>query len=268
VGPGARHLRIEYLSWLLAELVACIRWDGAWMTWNTILAAVPVVLAAFLFTSGRRRTARWWAGVALFALFLPNAPYVITDLIHLRWSVARAPSDGVVLLGVIPMYVGFLTVGLVGYVYCVDQVAWEVRDRRPDIGRWRVVLAVHTWSALGVVVGRLSRLNSWDAVTQPGNSLERIFVSLSWRGAPVAFAAVWLSIVVAYGLVHPLVHTFLRWTARIMGFGEPTAVATVVGPDPSPAPATTELPTPAAPVGVAAVRTATDPISAVVGADA
>ncbi len=55
---------------------------GPWMVWNTILAVVPLVLALALFRSGCRRSVGWWCGVVAFVAFLPNAPYVLSDVIH------------------------------------------------------------------------------------------------------------------------------------------------------------------------------------------
>ncbi|MSO78995.1 MAG: DUF1361 domain-containing protein [Acidimicrobiia bacterium] len=72
--------------------------NGPWMVWNSLLACIPLAFAVFLFT-GPRTTRRppWWVGLAIFVAFLPNGPYVITDLIHLnRDNAARAlRSDGV-----------------------------------------------------------------------------------------------------------------------------------------------------------------------------
>ena len=59
-----------------------VRYLGAWMSFNAFLATVPAVLAVVLFHRPRARTVTWWVGVVAFGLFLPNAPYVVTDLIH------------------------------------------------------------------------------------------------------------------------------------------------------------------------------------------
>ncbi len=55
-----------------------------WMVWNTMLALVPLALSFTLFSPGRRcRSMGWWFGFAVFVAALPNAPYVLTDVIHL-----------------------------------------------------------------------------------------------------------------------------------------------------------------------------------------
>ena len=57
-----------------------------WMGWNLFLAIIPCVLSFILFArrSPRRLSKNpiWWFGLAVFILFLPNAPYIITDIIH------------------------------------------------------------------------------------------------------------------------------------------------------------------------------------------
>ena len=44
-----------------------------WMTWNLLPPLVPQGLSLVLFRPGRSRRLRWWAGVAAFVGFLPNA---------------------------------------------------------------------------------------------------------------------------------------------------------------------------------------------------
>jgi uncharacterized membrane protein len=63
------------------------------MTANLFLAAVPFILAAFLFVPPRARTAGWWIGVGTFVAFLPNAPYVLTDVIHLGEQARTTTTD-------------------------------------------------------------------------------------------------------------------------------------------------------------------------------
>ncbi len=65
------------------EAAVVLAGNARWMGWNLLLALVPLALALLLFRGRRERTALWWLGTAAFVAFLPNAPYVMTDVIHL-----------------------------------------------------------------------------------------------------------------------------------------------------------------------------------------
>ncbi len=196
---------MAYLQFLLGGIADVVRANRFWMTWNLILAVVPAVLAVVLLARPHRRTAVWWAGVAVFVAFLPNAPYVITDLIHLRRDAADAASDGVLVFGVLPLYAGFVLAGFLAYLVCTELVAREVRSVRPGTRRWVVEFALHLLCALGIVLGRIARLNSWDTITQPVGTAEQIFATLTWRGAPAAFAAVFVAVACTHLVLRTLV---------------------------------------------------------------
>jgi uncharacterized membrane protein len=200
---------VAYLQFLLHGISDVVRGNRSWMTWNLILAVVPAVLAIVLLARPHRRTAAWWVGVAALVAFLPNAPYVVTDLIHLRADAAGAASDGVLVFGVLPLYAAFVTAGFLAYLVCTELVAREVRRVRPEVRRWTVEVAIHLVCALGIVLGRIARLNSWDTITEPVGTAERIFATLTWRGAPAAFVAVF----VAVACSHLVLRTLLVATA-------------------------------------------------------
>ncbi|MGH9228495.1 MAG: DUF1361 domain-containing protein [Acidimicrobiales bacterium] len=170
--------------------------NGRWMTWNLILAAIPAALAVVVFRHRGPRTVLWWTGAGLCALFLPNAPYVVTDLVHLRDDVLRADSDLGVITAVLPAYAAFIAAGLVAYVVAVGEMGRYLT--RLGLGGWRgpAEVATHALCAVGVVLGRVARLNSWEPMTEPHGTAERILLTLSWRGAPFAvlfmFAVIWL----------------------------------------------------------------------------
>jgi len=143
-----------------------IRWllrsNLPWMSTDLALAMLPLVLAVALFRSRHRRGPLWWLGVALFVAFLPNAPYVLTDLIHLGPNVRSAPSRRAVVLGLLPLYAVFLLAGVESYVLCIRLLRRELARLA---WRWRAVAVeaiVHVACILGVVLGRVERLNSWD----------------------------------------------------------------------------------------------------------
>src|SRR5262245_33382879 len=59
-----------------------------WLGWNLILAWVPLLIALVIARRHAPGTRPSWllSGVlgAVWLAFLPNAPYLVTDLIHLR----------------------------------------------------------------------------------------------------------------------------------------------------------------------------------------
>ncbi len=104
------------------NLFGVYRGNAFWMTWNLFLAFIPVVLAPFVFRHRGERTPLWWTGLALFVLFLPNAPYVITDLVHLDGDVRAAANDTAVLTGVLPVYAVFIGLGVLAYTFSLVEV--------------------------------------------------------------------------------------------------------------------------------------------------
>ncbi len=129
------------------------------LVWNLFLAAIPFA-AALLFERVRNRFAQATTFV-VWLLFLPNAPYIITDFIHLR---ERAP---------VPLWFDILlllsaagTGLLLGY--CSVMIVQRVIERRygARIG-WLAASIAMVLSAFGIFLGRFVRFNSWDVLTDP-----------------------------------------------------------------------------------------------------
>jgi len=195
---------------LLHGVAHVARSNHEWITWNLTLAFIPALLAIVLFGSPGKRGAGWWCGVAAFVLFLPNAPYVVTDLVHLRGDVLAARSDGVVVAGVLPMYAAYIFAGFVAYVVSLELARSELRRRAPTLdGPW-FEPAAHLVCSIGIVLGRIARLNSWDVATSPTSALERAVLTLSWRGAPFAVVVVFIAVACTYALVKGMTHAVLR----------------------------------------------------------
>jgi uncharacterized membrane protein len=174
-----------------------------WMSWNLVLAVVPAVMAVLLFRTGRARTRWWWAGVAAFVLFLPNAPYVLTDVVHFIDDVRRTRSDARVVLWVIPQYAAFFGVGFGAYVVAMWRVTQYVRVEASV--RWALVteLALHGLCAVGIFVGRFLRLNSWDVFSDPATVVRRVGGQI---GNDFSLAAIAMTFVVI-----SVSATTLRW---------------------------------------------------------
>ena len=162
---------------------------GPWMAYNMVLAAIPLLLAVGLFHHGGTRRTGWWIGVGAFVLFLPNAPYLVTDLVHLRGLLDNHPgtrTSVIVPAGALAVLIAF---GVVAYAASLAEVDREVR-RRPTLADRRVAVraALHVLCAFGVVLGRLPRLNSWDVVARPGTAVEGIAAVLDPRVLPLVAA--------------------------------------------------------------------------------
>ena len=130
-----------------------------YLIWNLFLAWVPFVLA-LLFYDGQRRGMRA-AGLAalgaLWLVFFPNAPYIVTDFVHLsRDPLSPLWFDGLTISA-------FAATGLLlglGSLYLVQSAV------RRELG-WLVVTAALLLGSVGIYLGRFVRLNSWDFFTNP-----------------------------------------------------------------------------------------------------
>lgn len=136
----------------------------AFLVWNLILAWIPFVLAVVI--QARVHQVGWcdWQCFALasgWLLFLPNAPYIFTDLVHLSHSAPKLFWPDLTLV-LITAFIG-LALGLASLRLLHGLVArW-----RGWLTGWLFVATVASLAAFGVHLGRFVRLNSWDMALAP-----------------------------------------------------------------------------------------------------
>ncbi|MEO1430795.1 MAG: DUF1361 domain-containing protein [Cyanobacteria bacterium J06632_19] len=153
---------------LIARVIQVLQINIRWMTWNLFLAFIPLVLSVWLFRRIKRsRSWVWWFGFAVFFAFLPNAPYLLTDVIHLIDDIRTIQSVWMITLVLIPVYLVVILAGFEAYVISVINMGYYLH--RIGKSQWilGMELITHALSAIGIYWGRFLRFNSWDFVTQP-----------------------------------------------------------------------------------------------------
>lgn len=133
----------------------------SFLAWNLFLAWVPMAIALVMLGVHRRRApAAVLVALGLpWLIFLPNAPYLATDVIHLRteWGGVPLWYDIVLVLtaGATGLLIGY------GALYTVQVI---VSERVGAATGWVFAIATLPVTAVGVYVGRVLRFNSWDVL--------------------------------------------------------------------------------------------------------
>ena len=139
------------------------------LVWNLVLAWVPygcaVVLAQLRENAGgTRRKRRGFTGMVVgvgWLVSLPNAPYIMTDLVHLlRGPVFRWWFD-------VGLILSFALTGCFLALASLRIVHQIVRERSGELIGWACVCASAGLCGLGIYLGRFLRFNSWDVLTEP-----------------------------------------------------------------------------------------------------
>jgi uncharacterized membrane protein len=191
------HLPVLVLlsfSSLAALAFVGVRWQYSgfpvylFLVWNLILAWAPLA-AAWMVLRLPGLLPRLAAG-ALWLLFLPNAPYILTDLLHLGGAPGAPLWFDLLLLLVYAM-----TGLLLGFV-SLAMLHSAVASRFGPAAGWCFATVSLALSSYGVYVGRFLRWNSWDLLLRPGAVLGETagllgdprpwFFSLAFAGLLVA----------------------------------------------------------------------------------
>jgi uncharacterized membrane protein len=132
----------------------------AYLVWNLALAWIPLLLALLLVASYRRRrsTVELLAVGGAWLLFLPNAPYVITDFVHLGEAHRLYDTILIGMFAVTGLALGFASLLLVQLV--VTRAAGALLG-------WMTAMGALFFASIGIYLGRVLRFNSWDAIRRP-----------------------------------------------------------------------------------------------------
>lgn len=150
------------IALLLVRIIHTGSQQYAFLLWNLFLAWVPFLISSLMetYAAARWRLPLWILAMLVWITYLPNAPYILTDLIHL-------PEGGAPMWFDLILILSFAWSGLIMGFQSIRQVQDIVLARFP---RWPVQLYVFPVMMLcgwGIYIGRFLRWNSWDLIVQP-----------------------------------------------------------------------------------------------------
>jgi uncharacterized membrane protein len=170
---------------VLSTLLACsllagrIYLSGGWtyifLAWNLFLAWIPYLTSLWTSALYQGQGQRWRYLVmpsVLWLVFFPNAPYIITDFLHLQ---ARPPVPIWYDMGLIAI---FAWTGLFLAVFSLRAMQRLVESVAGSLISWLFVTGVIGLSGLGIYIGRFLGWNSWDLFLQPQDVLVDIATRL------------------------------------------------------------------------------------------
>lgn len=150
-------------------------WTFHFLLWNLFLAWIPYLCSLGTAYLHRRYPRRWLLllpPAAVGLAFFPNAPYIITDFLHL------ADRPPIPLWYDIGMLMSFAWTGITLAVYALRIFQNIVRALIGALFSWGFVLATLAASGMGIYLGRFLRWNSWDLASQPRAILYDVAVRL------------------------------------------------------------------------------------------
>lgn len=141
----------------------------SFLVWNLFLAGLPVVFITFA-----RKLLLYEKAVQAFVLtglsvlFLPNAPYILTDLFHLKTSSGNMLAYDTLLIA------SCTATGLFFFYVTVrklEVILLYLLDRK-----WKlpIIASVSLLCGFGIYLGRYERLNSWEVITAPDNIIRTV----------------------------------------------------------------------------------------------
>ena len=178
------------------------------LLWNLFLAWLPYIfsLCAAAFFALRRR--RWWLLLipgSLWLIFFPNAPYIMTDFLHLEeWP--RIPLWYDILLLATFAWTGFfLAIASLRIMQII------VKHYMGWLFSWVFAGLALALAGVGIYLGRFSRWNSWDLFLQPKSIAEDVAVrvlnplnNLGFIGFTMVFTAFLVICYLTFVSIRPL----------------------------------------------------------------
>lgn len=174
------------------------------LNWNLFLAAVPYLLSLSIKKIGTSKIQKLKLAslVLVWLAFFPNAPYILTDLYHLRIQTIVPKWFDIILI------VSFAWTGLLlGFLSLmkIERLLLTIFSQRQIILFSTTILFV---ASFGVYLGRFLRWNTWDILNNPSH----LFVDILERVAsPISHSTTW-GVTFLFGVLLNIIY----WSIKLL----------------------------------------------------
>ena len=135
-----------------------------YLLWNIILALLPFIVSSTLLYYDKNEklpTPMLLICGLIWLLLFPNAPYIVTDLMHMTHG-----NSIIVLFDTVILFSSAWT-GLVIGMYSLSHID-QIIKRRYSIKASKIVIPfIILFTSFGMYLGRFLRFNSWDVFINP-----------------------------------------------------------------------------------------------------
>ena len=164
------------------------------LNWNLFLAFLPFVFIHWASELKKKEVSIIWVlllgGISL--LFLPNSPYIITDLFHLKYWKNSAPLWFDTL-----MIFSYASTGVILFYATLLMMEKLLKMYFKSSTTTFLLLGILFLNAFGIYLGRYMRFNSWDIISNPMGLIGEI---LTYVSNPFAHPRIW-GITFTYGML-------------------------------------------------------------------
>ena len=166
------------------------------LVWNLFLAYTPLAVSSLLINNVTLVQKRRYLLplLACWLFLLPNAPYLITDFIHLN------KENNIPVWFDILLISSFTLTGLLFGLASMHNVYKIVLVKTTAIAAKIIMLIICGLCGFGIYLGRFLRYNSWDILQKPVSLVTDIFSSLF---ADETYRAAW-GITLGFGMLQYL----------------------------------------------------------------
>lgn len=175
-------------------------WFFVMLTWNLFLAFFPLgvmLVLRDLRQAGFLNRRLLGMGLLLWLTFLPNAPYIITDLFHIRHV-----QEPLVWFDTMTFFLFALT-GLLSGLYATLIAHRMLRPLAGSGFTWVLMLGAQVLSGFGIYLGRFGRWNSWNVLTKPTDLFNAV--------ATAYHDDLSIKLTLAYGFVLAVLYVTFHW---------------------------------------------------------
>ncbi len=131
------------------------------LVWNLFLAVIPFAISTYLLSTPKLNKFVCCLWLCVWLLFLPNAPYIVTDLLHLN-------QRGLHLLWLDVLVISaFAFNGIILFYLSLIDVKHILKKHLKPKTVNIFIFSILFLSGFGVYLGRFLRYNSWEIVQNP-----------------------------------------------------------------------------------------------------